>query len=51
MKKMYNQPTTEIIAFETEYMMQDLNVSVNGGSGSTDPHAGAPARRGTLIPD
>lgn len=50
MKKMYNQPTTEITAFETEYMMQDVTVSVNGGSGDPHPHAGAPAR-GALIPD
>ncbi len=52
MKKMYNQPTTEIIAFETEYMMQDLNISVNGSDPSNpNPVAGAPGRRGTLIPD
>ena len=46
---MYKQPTTEIIAFNTERMMQDATVSINGtGGGGT---AGAPARRGTLIPD
>ena len=44
MKKMYNQPQTEILSVNTEYMMQDLTVSINegGGGGGT---AGAPARR------
>ncbi len=45
---MYNQPTTEIIAFETEYMMQDLNVSVNGGGGGNNMHAPS---RSNPIPD
>ncbi len=30
---MYKQPITEVTAVDTEYMMQDLNVSVNGGGG------------------
>ena len=30
--KMYKQPQTEILSVNTEYMMQDLNVSINGGT-------------------
>ena len=49
-KKMYNQPATEVAAFQTERMMQDLlNVSVNGGGGGGGM-AGAPARSNP-IPD
>ena len=46
--KQYNQPTTEIMAFNTERMMDDFTMSPrNDGPGSAD----APARRGTLSPD
>ena len=41
--KMYNNPKTEIMTVNTEYMMQDLTLSSGGtGSGVMD----APARRG-----
>ena len=49
MKKMYKNPKTEVLNVNTEYMMQDLNVSINGGSGDPNPHAGMP-KRGDLIP-
>jgi hypothetical protein len=50
-KKTYNQPATEVAAFQTERMMQDFNVSINnGGSGDPHPSAGAPARSNP-IPD
>jgi len=47
-KKMYNQPATEVAAFQTERMMQDAVASINpfGGGGV----AGAPARSNP-IPD
>ncbi len=47
--KAYNQPTTEVLTVNTEYMMVDINVSVNpgGGGGGT---AGAPGRKGEIIP-
>lgn len=35
-KKMYNQPATEVAAFQTERMMQDMTVSKNG------PYTGDP---------
>ncbi|MBR6493348.1 MAG: hypothetical protein IKT13_05370 [Paludibacteraceae bacterium] len=44
MKKIYNQPSTEVLLINTENMMQGLNVSVNSGSGSQHPTAGAPGR-------
>ena len=45
--KMYNKPITEIAAFDTERMMQDMSASINsGGGGGT---AGAPAHRGDII--
>lgn len=52
MKKMYNQPNTDVLAINTARMMQDLTVSVNesgtpSGGGST---AGVPGRRGDIIP-
>ena len=47
--KMYNKPITEVLSVDTEHMMQDLNVSVNGGSGEQHPQAGMPAR-GDIIP-
>ena len=46
MKKMYNQPQTDVTVVNTEHMMQDLNVSINGG-GSGEQHAPA---RGEIIP-
>ena len=45
--KQYNQPTTEIIAFNTERMMDDLTISINGG-GNGGVHAPA---RSNPIPD
>lgn len=47
--KMYKKPITDVTAVNTEYMMQDLNISINGGSGDPHPHAGMP-KRGDLIP-
>lgn len=47
--KMYKKPIIEVTVVNTERMMQDLNVSVNGGSGSPHPQAGAPAHRGDVI--
>ena len=48
-KKMYKNPKTEVLNVNTEYMMQDLNVSINnGGGGGT---AGAPARHGGEVID
>ena len=44
--KMYKQPMTEITAVDTERMMQDITVSINGGGGGGV--AGAP-RKGTPI--
>ena len=46
MKKMYNKPITEVLSVNTERMMSDINVSINGGSGNEHPQAGAPAHRG-----
>jgi len=37
--KMYKKPITEVTAVDTEHMMQDLNVSVNGGGGGNNMHA------------
>jgi len=45
MKKMYNQPTTDVLSVNTERMMNDIiKVSINGGSGEEHPVAGAPSR-------
>ena len=45
--KMYKNPKTEIMAVNTEYMMQDATVSVNqGGGGGGTAHAPA---RGEVI--
>jgi len=49
MKKMYKEPITEVTAVDTERMMSDINVSVNGGGGGGV--AGAPAHRGGDIID
>ena len=50
MKNMYKKPIIEVTVVNTERMMQDLlNVSINGGSGSEHPQAGAPRRRGDII--
>ena len=46
--KMYKQPSTEVAAVNTEYMMLDLNVS-NGGTPPDEGPAHAPAR-GEIIP-
>ena len=41
MMKMYKQPETEILSVNTERMMSDINVSVNGKFPGTDiPDAG-----------
>ena len=40
--KMYKKPIIEVTAVDTERMMQDLNVSINGGGGGGV--AGAPYR-------
>lgn len=50
MKAMYKQPQTDVSVVNTEHMMQDLNVSINGGGGGGT--AGAPARRsvGPAVP-
>ena len=48
MKKMYNNPKKEVTSVETKRMMNDLNVSVNGGSGEQHPQAGMP-KRGDII--
>jgi hypothetical protein len=46
-KKEYNQPQTEVSAFETETLLQGMVMSINtGGSGKTE----APRRRGEIIP-
>ena len=45
MKKMYKQPKTEILSVNTGRMMNDINVSINGGSGEEHPVAGAPKRK------
>ena len=47
--KMYKQPISEVTVINTERMMQDIKVSVNGGSGEQHPQAGAPGRRGDII--
>ncbi len=47
--KAYNQPTTEVLAVNTEHMMNDLNVSVNPSGGGPGV-AGAPGRKGDIIP-
>ena len=38
-KKMYNNPKTEVLPVNTEYMMQDVTVSVNQGGGGGQAHA------------
>jgi len=38
---MYEKPITEVTAVDTEHMMQDIAVSINGGGGE-HPHAGMP---------
>ena len=45
--KMYKKPITEVTAVDTEHMMQDLNVSINGGGGGGGT-AGMP-KRGEVI--
>jgi hypothetical protein len=45
MKKMYNNPKTEVLPVHTEHVMQGLIVSVNEG-GQGGGTAGAPARVG-----
>ena len=45
--KMYKKPIIEVTAVDTERMMQDLNVSINGGGGGGGV-AGAP-HRGDII--
>ena len=54
MKKMYNQPNTDVLAINTARMMQDLTVSVNESgtpsSGGSTATAGVPGRRGDIIP-
>lgn len=48
-KKMYNQPATEVAAFQTERMMQDFNVSEGDPNlGGNEAHA---PRRSNPIPD
>lgn len=48
-KKMYKQPETEVLAINTEYMMQDATVSVNtGGGGGGTAHAPG---RSNPVPD
>lgn len=48
-KKIYNQPQTDVFAFQTETLLQDLTVSINTGTppGGGGMHA---PRRGDLIP-
>ena len=51
MKKMYKQPTTDIMAFQTEYMMDSSTMSPGGpGTGQMEaprPRSVAPAVPGT----
>lgn len=44
--KMYKQPMTEITAVDTERMMLDITVSINGGGGGGKTEA---PRKGTPI--
>ena len=44
--KMYKEPKTEILSVNTQRMMQDIDVSINGGGGGGT--AGMP-RRGEVI--
>ena len=46
--KMYKQPETEVLSVNTERMMQDLNVSINGGTPSGGGGMHAP-RHGDVI--
>jgi len=53
MKKMYNNPKTEVLPVDTERMMSDLNVSINSGNNSGSgghPTAGAPQRVAPAVP-
>lgn len=47
-KNMYKQPTTEVVALGTGYMMLDP-VSFGGNNGGNVPEVHAPAR-GEIIP-
>jgi hypothetical protein len=51
MKKMYNQPQTDVAAFETEHLMQGITLSPGAGEGGGGGVAGAPAARGGEIID
>ena len=49
MKKMYNNPKTEVLPVNTEHVMQGLIVSVNEGGGGQGV-AGAPQRVAPAVP-
>lgn len=46
-KKIYNQPQTDVFAFQTETLLQGLTVSTNPSGGGGSAHA---PRRGEIIP-
>ena len=48
MRKMYNQPTTDILSVKTTELMQGAVISINSGT-DPNPTAGAPSRKGLPI--
>jgi hypothetical protein len=50
-KKMYKQPTTEVLSVNSEYLMTGISVSPGTPSSTTDPpEVHMPGRRGDMIP-
>jgi hypothetical protein len=50
-KKIYNQPESQVITLNTEYLMQGISVSPGAPTDSSNPpDVHVPGRRGDLIP-
>ena len=50
MKKMYNQPVTEVMNLKTASLMQELSVSPGKVTNPASPPAAGMPRRGEMIP-
>ncbi len=49
MKKMYNNPKTEVAVVNTEYMMQDMTMSTAGAGGGGGTTGNEAPKRGDII--